>query len=158
MVFKTKGGEIFQVGCEELVIIVTGSKPYDDACWAEYVGICRRSAEPRPFKVVLNYSPVLGPSASQRAKFTHELRDLIAHFQRTALVTDSSFVRGALTAASWLSREGNMQLKPYAPNRVDEALAWLQQAGKFDVAAAKAAFLDLVRQQGDDPIGLLKSR
>lgn len=157
-VFKTAGGELYTVGIGRLAIIVSGTKSYSDEVWVEYCAICREMSNPAlPYLAAFNYSPIVGPSASQRKTFNSEVGDLNKHFKRVVLVSDSAIVRGALTATAWITRS-DMQMRPYSPARVDEGFAWLAEVAEFNRDDAKKAFLDLVRQQGDDPVGMLKQR
>lgn len=152
---RTTDGAIVQAGVGDLIIFVSGSKPITDANWTEYIQMCRDISQPRPFKGVLNYSPVVSPTAKQRSVFMTELNSYLNLMSHTALISDSALVRGALTAMSWVNRDAKMTFKPFSPREVDDALSWLGRAITFHPQDAKNLLLELITAQGDDPMRLV---
>jgi hypothetical protein len=154
-VYRTSGNEICTGSVGQLAIIVSGNKSYSDEAWGEYLHICRQMSDPAaPFVGAYNYSPIVGPSAAQRKVFDSELGDLNRKFKRVVVVSDSAFVRGALTASAWLTRS-DMQMRPFSPAQTNNGFDWLAQEVTFPMQEAQALLRELVRQQGDDPVSLL---
>jgi hypothetical protein len=153
-VYKTTGGELYQCALGGFSVIVSGSRPYSEACWAEYIQICRDSmkADGMP-KVVLNWAPIVGPNAAQRKRFNVELAPEL-EIERVALVSDMALVRGALLAMTWFT-QGKPVVRPFSPAHLEEGLAWLRELYDFALDEARELLTDLVRQQGDDPVGFL---
>jgi hypothetical protein len=155
-ILKTSGSEIVMGEVGQLCIIVSGRKPYSDATWDEYCKLCKElDVIGRNLRVVLNYSPIVGPSANQRRKFTSELAEENKHFKRVVLVSDSALVRGALTATTWLSN-ASLQMRAFSPKHTEEGFRWLAEVADFQLESARAQLQALVAVQGDDPMGLLR--
>jgi hypothetical protein len=58
--------------------------------------------------------------------------------KRMGLVSDSSFVRGAIIALNWIIPHA--KVRSFASSDVFGCLKWLREIGQFDVDAAVAAW------------------
>lgn len=130
-----------QVG--QLVLNVTGPKPIAAQDWSSYVASIATLAPAwlannDLVPVVLTYSPFEAPNAAQRAELAAKphgpAMDLV---KRVAFCTESTMVRGAMTAIGWLSR-ASTSVKPFRTVDKDKALDWLAEIAKFDRAQALA--------------------
>jgi hypothetical protein len=79
------------------------------------------------------------PNAGQRRMLsTHMEANGIVQLARAAILTDSAFMRGAMTAFGWLLPR--MTLRAFDPNALEKCLKWLGEAGTFDATLATEAW------------------
>jgi|HubBroStandDraft_4_1064222.scaffolds.fasta_scaffold633185_1 hypothetical protein len=122
-----------------LWIMATGSHPIADEAWRPYLEHMAASvAKHGPLHGILTWAPKHGPSTKQRKMLTGEFADAIqlSARRRMAVVSDSTIVRGTLTAINWVARK---KLLAFAPGEVDLAFDWLAEDAEFDRAAAEQA-------------------
>ena len=104
-----------------------------------------------PGKVLLIYAPDAGPTAEQRRMIVDEYGDRtgIKSFSRVALLSNSTMVRGVLTALGWLLG-GKSRTRAWKPSDWKKCLEWLHEGAAFDLAAAELAFKDVLSHCGYD--------
>lgn len=125
----------------QLIINVTGPRPVAVEDWSGYVKVVAEATPAwlnalSPACVVLTYSPVEAPNAAQRAQLAAEPQGrALSIVKRVAFCTESSMVRGAMTALGWLSRAPTV-VKPFRTSDKDQALAWLAEIGEFEHSEA----------------------
>jgi hypothetical protein len=123
-----------------LWIIATGSDPIADEAWRQYLEHMAASvAKYGPLHGILTWAPKHGPSTKQRKMLTGEYADAVqlSARRRTAVISDSTVVRGTLTAINWVARK---KLLAFGLQEVDLAFDWLAEDAEFERAAAEQAF------------------
>lgn len=126
---------------DELCVIATGPGACPDETWAEYIELHVQSA---PVYIgesknccTLNYSPTTAPTTPQRRMITaagERMRfDSLKH---TAILSDSTFVRGSVTALSWLIPSMKIDMKSFKPEQFQKALDWLGGHHRFPMGEA----------------------
>jgi hypothetical protein len=116
-----------------------------DETWMRYVDFCADLvAKHGPFHAWLIIVFQHGPSAKQRKYMSVDSRDKLrlTEVWRSAMVTDSSLLRGMLTAAGWLTRT-EMQTMGVSPKNVETAITWMREKAKFDPDRALAVYESL---------------
>jgi hypothetical protein len=79
------------------------------------------------------------PNAGQRQMLsTHMAANGIIKLERIAIMTNSTLLRGAMTAFGWLWPK--MTLRAFDPGSLPQCLTWLGEVGKFDHGLAVAAW------------------
>ena len=119
-----------------LLFVVTAAPSWSDASWREMLdgSLAMETRMGSAALLVFSYCPEGLPTAVQRrmsVETTHKSR--LA--DRVALLTDSAFVRGALTAIQWVLRK-ETNTKAYRPADVEAAIRWLALGHAIDVPAA----------------------
>lgn len=132
-----------------LAVNVNASKTLRDAEVREYMDAVVAAAKGEYARVSLSYFVHQVPNASQRqiilaAMHEHALPPL----ERTAVLTDSALMRGALTAYSWFSRSDS---SPFAVADRQKALVWLAERAPFDVDEGMTALDGCFRALGIVP-------
>jgi hypothetical protein len=134
-------------GCRigPLWIGATGSRPIDDASWAEYLGLLERDVRRSgPVAVALQWAPTHVPNAGQRKLLSDRGDALRLDDQhRVALISDDAFARRVITVLSWLRQ--SIELRAYARHDAGVALEWLGQVATFDRSEADRKLLELVK-------------
>jgi len=107
-----------EIGRMQMIIALHTKKAPSDAEWNTYIGLCQEA-----LKILNGDSTRLAgiaitdggaPNAKQRALLATIIKDV--HI-RGAVVTESTLVRGVVTALSWI----NPQIKAYSPTGVVDA-------------------------------------
>lgn len=126
-----------------LGMVVCGD--FNDANWQAYVAWWRDELGPTLSErrgCFLVFAPTNGPTPKQRAALSGDPQ--IAHYMKAvkklALVTDSSVIRGAVTAMNWLSGAGRTH-RTFRVRDLRLALQWLGD----DVVDDREAMQNLVR-------------
>src|SRR5882762_647183 len=125
-------GNIASARVGSLWIAGTGDRPIEDAIWREYLEHAAASVrDVGPFTGVLLWAPTFGPSTHQRRMLTDEYGKAVRvdAQRRVALISESAFVRGTITAINWLLRKNVLA---FAPPNVGKALQWLAEEVAFD--------------------------
>ncbi len=129
----------------DLMIGATGDLPIDDVSWAEWINWCVRSVKRDGFyPLMLQWAPKHGPSARQRSHMVSRGAELCLHQQkRAALISESTLVRGIITAMGWSSRAAT-ELRAFAPRNVGAALTWLSDRGNIEKEAAERLLAQVI--------------
>jgi hypothetical protein len=137
---------------DELIISALPRKGWvTDEVWKQYVDFCVGLVKKHgPFHAWLVMVFEHGPTAPQRKYLVETSRDALKLTQiyRSIMVTDSTFLRGILTAAQWMSRT-DMQTMGVSPKNVRGGIEWMNERAKFDPAAAMGAYEALLREGKD---------
>lgn len=109
---------IFDLAGNTLIIVHNSKAPTNEE-WFAWV----KRMTNRDYRNVLVYSEGGGPTASQRGE-TKEFWKTQNFFPKFSVVTESTAVRGILTALVWLGVEKT--LRPFPPSAMAEALEWIE--------------------------------
>lgn len=137
---RTHGDTVISARVGELWLFVMPDQPIDDATWRAHLEVCADEVERNgPYPGVLGWAPKAGPSAGQRRIMTVEYgsRIRINRQRRFALVTESAFVRGIMTALRWVA--AGTEMNAFAPDDVSRAFDWLAEDVRFDRNRAEDA-------------------
>lgn len=113
---QTRRGDMAYELVGDTLVLCHNDKTPSDADWNAWVSATLEVAH----KKVLISSHGGGPSAAQRTRLSQARSSLPP--EQVALLSDSSVLRGVLTAVAWLT--GN-NVKPFSPRELTEALRWL---------------------------------
>lgn len=120
-----------------LAVNVNNSKTPTDKEVREYMQATIRAARGDFAQVSLSCFVHQVPNANQRKIILEEMeQNRLPPLARTALLTDSALMRGALTAYSWLTRSDS---DSFAISDRRRALVWLAERATFDVDEGLAA-------------------
>jgi hypothetical protein len=134
-------GDLYYRQIEELVIHVCIARNISNAQWLEYLEATHRLSRKigRRAKVTLAAFTHTIPDAKQRLQ-TKEF--LAAHsvkpIERLGLLSESSLIRGATMAFSWLVPSATVQA--FGPQEGNACIEWLREVGVFDVERARGAW------------------
>ncbi len=135
---------------EQTLLSVTGPNPILDDAFESYLEqVAQSVTEHGPFHCFLSYSLTQGPSAKQRRMVQErEHRLQLKNMNRVALISQSTLVRGAITAAAWLI-PGKRELRAFPAAEVDHALAWLAESDlALDPKHCKRVLATLIEAAG----------
>lgn len=104
----------------DTLVLCHNDKTPADADWNAWIAVSLRNEH----RKVLVSSHGGGPSASQRNRLSQARVESGHPPEQVALLSDSSVLRGILTAIAWLT--GN-NVKAFSPRELTEALRWLGQ-------------------------------
>jgi hypothetical protein len=146
--YVSPGKQLSSLRVGKCWVQATGPKPIRDDDWVDYVEYMKRSAEEDgPGSMVIQYSPKVAPSAKQRVDLMKHDRLIFPQLRTSVLFTDSSLVRGVVTALSWLT-QSRVQTRSFAPGQVLAGIAWLATRDELDSDACRAALGDVARAVG----------
>lgn len=139
--FATQNKQIVIAGVGDLVLTCVGPGQVSDDLWTEHLSQVAEFLSERTFTSALNYTPHFAPNTTQRHIMQKRKTELAAsdNVKKIALLSDSAFVRGGVTALQWIMKFDSA-VKPFKPDMYREALAWLREFTRFDVDDA-ASFL-----------------
>jgi hypothetical protein len=146
---KDSGGQLFMAGAQyyrqidDVAMSLCVAKKISDAHWREFLdGSLRLSQELGHFANVTITSFVHAyPNPLQRRMTVDFLKNnKVRTVERIGLVSDSSFVRGAIVALNWILPKA--KVRSFASRDVVVCFNWLREAGQFDVQAASDAWQD----------------
>jgi hypothetical protein len=146
--WHTKDKELCLGRVGSLALVVTGD-PWTDGAWREYCDIyAHMVALHGPARAVFNLSPRYGPTSVQRRLLIADCYHShgLAYIRRVVVLSESAFVRAALTALQWFARN-YQQARAEPPAKAAEAIAWVHERAEFEVPEAVAALgvmMDLV--------------
>jgi hypothetical protein len=141
----TRDGNVASTRVGNLWLMATGSRPIQDETWRQYLEHSAASVVARgPFHGVLTWAPKHGPSTSQRRMLTGEFAEAIRldAQRRVAVVSESAFARGTMTAINWLAKKN---LAAFAPREIDLAFDWLEEDIEFDRVEAQDGLQQIIR-------------
>jgi hypothetical protein len=127
----------------QLLLAAAGERSITDLGWREYLEFSASSVKnDGPFSGVLFWAPTQGPTGSQRKMLTEEYAEAVRiDAQRcVALISDSTMVRGALTAINWFAKKN---MRAFARTDIQQALDWMADEIEFD------------RQEAEQALGLI---
>jgi hypothetical protein len=125
----------------ELTVTVSTAKRITDEDWTAYLE--GTLAITKGFGLAANVSLLCCVHAYPNARQRQMASDfMIRHYtrqmERVAVVTESMFVRGAMTAFSWIMPR--VRVRAFDTNETREAFSWLREVGSFDEALAIEAW------------------
>lgn len=140
----------------ELHLVYSNVPGIDDSEWDAYIELFRAlTQEHGPPRAVLLLTPRGGPNAAQRRRLSEAGAQIgLDQVQRTALMTASTLVRGAITAIAWLMPK--VTLRSFGMGALDQALTFVAGAAKFDRAAVEARVRECIVAFGDSPEKILR--
>jgi len=103
------------------IILAIGGEAPSESEWTAYLQFLQVQLAIATTTRILVLAEEAPPTAVQRKKL-NELTAQYAGAARIAVVTSSPFVRGAVTASSWFDK----RYKAFAPQHLDDAMAWLE--------------------------------
>jgi hypothetical protein len=131
----------------------TGLVTIQNGDWVDYIEYMKRSVkQDGPGTTVIQYSPKVAPSAKQRIELMKHDQLLFPQLRGLAIFTESTLMRGVMTALSWLTRSA-VQMRAFAPDHLEDGLAWLATRDEFDRDASLAALSSVARAVGYMQIG-----
>jgi hypothetical protein len=131
----------------------TGLVTIQNSDWVDYIEYMKRSAQQDgPATTVIQYSPKVAPSAKQRVELMKHDQLLFPNLRGLAIFTESTLMRGVMTALSWLTRSA-VQMRAFAPAHLEDGLAWLATRDELDRDACVAALSKVVRSVGYTALG-----
>jgi hypothetical protein len=129
-----------------LAVNVNVDRTITDTHIRDYMKVVIAAARGEWARVSLSYFAHDVPNARQRQIIVDELkRNGVPHPERTAILTDSALMRGALTAYSWLT---GSDARSCAVADRRQALVWLAEKAPFDVDEALGALEECFRAVG----------
>ena len=140
----TLDGNMASARVGSLWLAATGNRPIEDATWREYLEQAAASVrQVGPFTGILLWAPTFGPSTHQRRMLTDEFGEAVRvdAQRRVALISESAFVRGTMTAINWLLQKN---ILAFAPPNIERALEWLAEEIAFDPVEARATLDGIV--------------
>jgi hypothetical protein len=140
----TLDGNMASARVGKLWLGAAGRHAIKDETWRQYLDHAAAStASDGPFHGVLFWSPTHGPSASQRKVLRNEFARAIAvdAQRRVVLISESTLVRGAMTAISWFARTN---AAAFSPADIQCAFDWLAEDIPFDRTQAQRALVQIV--------------
>jgi hypothetical protein len=145
-------GKMYFRQLDELTINVSTARTIDDADWVTFLG--DSLAISRKLRVATKVSLICSvhtyPNARQRmAASEFLLRNRLEKMGRIAVVTDSTLMRGAMTAFSWVMP--NVGVNAFRSGEAAAAFHWLHESGSFDEAQAMLAWKDAQTRLGMTP-------
>lgn len=153
---KDTGAQLFMDGAQyyrqidDVAMSICVAKKINDAHWRDFLdGSVRLSQQLGHFaNVTITGFVHAYPSPLQR-RITVEFlqKTKVRTVERMALVSDSSFVRGAIIALNWIIPKA--KVRSFASRDVLGCLNWLREVGQFDVQAASDAW-----QEGRTALGI----
>jgi hypothetical protein len=155
------GGEFYVSAGKQLAsqrvgrcwVQATGLVTIRDGDWAEYIEYMKRSAKQEgPASTVIQYSPKVAPSAKQRVELMKHDQLLFPELRGLAIFTESMFMRGVMTALSWLTRSA-VQMRAFAPAHLEDGLAWLATRDEFEHDACLMALARVAKAVGYTELG-----
>jgi hypothetical protein len=131
------GGEMYFRQMRELTVTVSTAKTITDEAWTAYLEGTLAIA--KGFGLAANVSLLCCvhayPNARQRQMASDfMIRHYIRNMDRVAVVTESLFVRGAMTAFGWIMPR--VRVRAFDTNETRDAFRWLREGGTFDEAVA----------------------
>ena len=143
------GGKMYFRQLDQLTINISIAESIEDDDWGTFMedtlalsrklGIATR--------VSLLWCVRAYPNARQRmAASAFLVRHRLEKMGRLAVLTDSTVMRGAMTAASWIMPK--LQMSAFSSVDVAAAFHWLHEVGSFDEARAMSAWRDAQTQLG----------
>lgn len=136
-------GEYYYRQLGQLSLNLCVARTITEAGWLEYLegslAISRKSGSvPR---VSLAAFAHVHPSATQRrATAVFIEREKVPPIERIAVLTDNQLLRGAMTAFGWVMPKS--RIRAFKETGDGEALTWLRETAEFDVARARAVWLE----------------
>jgi len=119
-----------------------------DSEWLDYLQYMKRSAKNEGAgQLMIQYSPDIAPSGRQRAQVQAIQDEIYPDFRALAILTDSSIVRGVITAMAWVSKN-KLQTRATKPKEYAQALEWLQTIIGFDHKEALSALGETTKAVG----------
>ena len=118
-----------QVAIDHVLAVAHSRQPVQQSEWETYLALIRKTLEREGRAAVLvSASGEGGPDVNQRASLS-----ALAEFGevRMAVLTDSAFLRGAVTALKWMN---TIEVQVFEPGQEGNAIEYLeitpQQAGR----------------------------
>ena len=135
------GGELYFRQLDELTITVSIAKKIADEDWTAYLE--GTLALTRKVGLAANVSLICCvhayPNARQRQVASDfMIKNYMREMERVAVITESTIVRGAMIAFSWIMPK--LRVSAFGSDEPERAFEWLQQAGKFDALKAMSAW------------------
>jgi hypothetical protein len=153
--FVAKDKTIAGLRVGDLWLSASGEEPISDAGWQEMLQfLCQTAAASGPVTASLNWCPKHGPSNAQRnllTKGSYADAMQIDKTRRSAIMSDSVVVRGALTAIGWLLG-AKFQARAFAPKELPAAFEWTSEECNVDRAVAERAHPQLLEAIAAPPL------
>lgn len=148
-IFATRNRQHCTRRVGDVSLLVNWEHEFSDEEWRELVGIAEDMAGIYgKYSRTVVFAPSHGPNAAQRAYVKdHEHNVMDEKCARMALITDSAFVRGGVTALSWLMRT-KAPMRAFAVKNMGEALAWSCSGSRVDLAVVSDAMAELISYAG----------
>jgi hypothetical protein len=128
---------------DDLAMSLCVAKKITDADWREFLDESLRQSQQLGHyaNVTITGFANAYPNPLQRRMTVEFLRKQnVPTVQRMGLVSDSSFVRGAIVALNWIIPKA--RVRSFASRDVLGCLNWLHEIGQFDVPAVADAWRD----------------
>jgi hypothetical protein len=141
----TKNAHIAYARAEQLQLVVLAPLPHisnDDL--REFIAYATNNYHAfGSVRAFFTYSKTARLNPLQRKLLTDTTESLGLELRANAIVTDSLFVRGMLTAMGWMLSKG-IKIEGFAPNKVPEALSWLETFCYFPRSEAEQAITQMI--------------
>ena len=128
---------------DDLAISLCVAKKITDVDWREFLESSVRLSQQLGHyaNVTITCFMHAYPNPLQRRMTVDFLQKTkVTPVDRMGLVSDSSFVRGAIVALNWIIPKA--KVRSFASRDVPGCLQWLREVGEFDVQAATDAWRD----------------
>jgi hypothetical protein len=149
---KTKWAAVRAFG--PLMLAAVSAQEQSDEMYREFLDILEDMDKNKALPThSLLYSPVRAPSAKHRAmqKNHPPSQRLMASLKRQVILTDSAFVRGVVTAFTWLIPSPT-KVKCMRPDLYKDGFGWLREDLEFQTDEAIAILRELVVMTGYPPL------
>jgi hypothetical protein len=136
-------GEQYYRQIDDLAINICVAKKITDAHWREFLeGSVRLSQHlgHHATVIVIGFAHAYPNPLQRRITVDFLKKSNAPTVERMGLVSDSSFVRGAIIALNWIIPKA--KVRSFASRDVQGCLTWLREIGQFDVQAAGEAWRD----------------
>jgi hypothetical protein len=138
---------------DRFVVVVHGKEPPTDEEWNEYLDFTFKGAAAKDVVRHLVVTEGAAPSSAQRRELQErasECLDQDPMSVRAAIITPSTFVRGVVTAMSWIVDTN----RAFAPDKLDDAMKYLGIPLEHFAEIEKMVRTlqgELARQRGEAP-------
>jgi len=139
----------------ELTLTVSRAKKIADEDWAQYLE--GSLAITKKFRVAANVSLLCCvnayPNARQRQVASDFMeRNYLREMDRIAVITESTVIRGAMLAFSWIMPQ--VRVSAFGSTDAEGAFRWLREVGTFNEAQALGAWIEAQGKLGISPNSL----
>jgi hypothetical protein len=118
----------------DLIVNVSSARRPTEATWRDDLVFLAREAAHT--KAALTFAPGQPPDAGQRKQLVVAVEAMNLRHVRVALLTESTIGRGSMIALHWLSPGRLRDARSFAPDALEEALAWVMSAWAYRLCLA----------------------